>query len=883
MRHFFNIALFIIFTFWIFPQTMSQKPMEEPSDSLAKTPNISVGKIEKPEKPDLPVFQELIKDFEEITGMFDLYWNAEKNQAYLSVHPDQYGTVYLCNLTRQSGDAASFDSGAMMGGFPFMLKKLGSNIQLIEINTRYRAEDGTPIAKAISQALPNSIILDAGISSEPDSTSGKILLDLKDLFLNDKMTMVGYVTGEWKRKYNFDKDNSHIESLKSFPENTEIGVALHFKSEKPHKSTTLADSRSMLHRYHFSLSAIPESDYAPRIADDRVGHFLTYYQDYSTVETDNPYKHFINRWNLVKMNPDADISDPIQPIVYWIENTTPEKYRDAIAKGILMWNEAFERIGFRNAVEARVMPDDADWDPADVRYHTVRWIVQPGGGYAVGPSRANPFTGELYDADIRISSDFVRHFYREYEEFITPLSMDELLLPEENIHDENEMCNYADEKQRQMAYGANYLMSMGRFTEGDLEQFVMDGLADLVVHEVGHTLGLRHNFRASHIYSLNRMQDKEFTDEHGVTGSVMDYNPINLSPAGEPQGSYYHTTLGFYDYWAIEYAYRPFDSSKFETEDMMLQDVASRVAEPLLAYCTDEEAKGYSISGMDPSCSLYDMTSDPLEYYQRRVDMVKNLWTILPKTFEKEDEHYSKLRAVFSQGIGEYSNMSRNVPKYIGGIYAYRDHVSDPNGRIPFKVVPAKEQRRALNFLIQNLYQADAFQFSPELLNKLAPTYYPDFQGTIWSRKRWDYPIHDVVSGLQANALGRIYSESVLNRVQDNELKFPVGSDIFTMAELFGTMTQSIWSELDDRNNINSYRRRVQQIHLNILIEILLHKEKDYPRDAISLARADLDLLSKQIKRLKNHPAFDTYSKAHLAEVEAKIETALKASVERDM
>ncbi|MFQ6609606.1 MAG: DUF5117 domain-containing protein, partial [Fidelibacterota bacterium] len=511
-------------------QITFQMPEKTEIDSSQKNSAVSVGKPEKTKKPDLPVFQELIKDFDSIPGMFDLYWNSEKNTAYLSVHPDQYETVYLCNLTRQSGDASAFDSGAMMSGFPFMLKKLGNKIQLIEINTRYRAEKGTPIAKAISQDLPNSIILDADIASEPDSTTGKILLDLKDLFLNDKLTMVGYITGIWKRKYSLDKDNSHFESLKSFPDNTEIGVVLHFKTEKPHKSITLADSRSMLHRYHFSLSAIPKSDYSPREADDRVGHFLTYWQDYSTVETDNPYKHYINRWNLVKKNPDDALSEPVEPIVYWIENTTPEKYRSAVAKGILMWNEAFERIGFKNAIEARIMPDDADWDPADVRYHTVRWIVQPGGGYAVGPSRANPFTGELYDADIRISSDFVRHFYREYDEFITPLSLDKLFQladePHRNSMEEG-LCNYADEKQMQMAYAANYLITAGELDEADLDQFIMEGLTDLVVHEVGHTLGLRHNFRASHIYSLARMQDKEFTENYGITGSVMDYNPIN--------------------------------------------------------------------------------------------------------------------------------------------------------------------------------------------------------------------------------------------------------------------------------------------------------------------------------------------------------------------
>ena len=158
----------------------------------------------------------------------------------------------------------------------------------------------------------------------------------------------------------------------------------------------------MMHRYHISISALRSSDFSSRPEDDRVGYFTTMYQDYSKTLKEDPYVRYINRWDLRKQNPNEKLSKPVKPIVFWLENTIPREFRDAVKRGILGWNKAFEKIGFIDAIEVKQMPDDATWDPADVRYNTIRWIVQPESAYAVGPSRANPYTGELYDADIRI-------------------------------------------------------------------------------------------------------------------------------------------------------------------------------------------------------------------------------------------------------------------------------------------------------------------------------------------------------------------------------------------------------------------------------------------------------------------------------------------------
>ena len=245
-------------------------------------------------------FDNIIKDMEKIPGLFNIYYNEDKNLAYLEVSPDQFEKIYLCNMTRQSGDGMMFDSGSMLDEFPFYFTKVGQRIQLVNKNISFRSDNDLPGKRAVEQSFSNSIFSSSKIVGEPNESNGSFLINLSELFVKD-FNDVGYVTGERKMKYSFDKENSYFNELKSFPFNTEIDIMLHFKNNKPNDLYTLPDTKSMFHRYHFSLSSLPDSDYQPRIADDRVGHFLTIYQDYSDVLTETPYKRYINRWNLKKL------------------------------------------------------------------------------------------------------------------------------------------------------------------------------------------------------------------------------------------------------------------------------------------------------------------------------------------------------------------------------------------------------------------------------------------------------------------------------------------------------------------------------------------------------------------------------------------------------
>jgi len=871
-----NILL-LLFTGLFFVQAYTTPYKDLNIDFLLEDSTKTLEKKQsKSKKKGKLSFLSIIKDCEKIEGLFTLYWNRKNNQAYISVLPEQFEKIYLAGLTRQSGDGYYLDGSSMLNEYPFMFKKVGARIQFISVNAKFRADEDSPFRRSVERHSSHSIISSTVVVGDPHIETGAILADIGKLFIYD----IEEITRKSQGTYSFDKKDSYFTELKSFPLNIEIEIALHFKGKKGQYIYTLPNSSSVLMHYHISLSAIQKTNYEPRMADDRVGHFTTIYQDYTDVKKDSPYIRYVNRWNLKKINPQSEVSEPKEPIVYWIENTVPYELRDAVREGILAWNPAFEAAGYKNAIVVKQMPDDANWDPADVRYNTVRWMFQPGRGYAVGPSRANPYTGELYDADIRISADFVRAFFREQTEFVTPIigpvSMD-FESDESSLEYSSEMCMYGDYLREEMASAWDMMTATGKIegTDEELDKYIHNGLVDLILHEVGHTLGLRHNFKASSIYSIEQLSDSSFTKKYGISGSVMDYQPINVFDGV----TFFQTQPGVYDFWAIEYAYKEPNRSG-NSEKIFLEAIASRNTDPLLRYGTDEDTYGLSTRGIDPHSNAWDLSNDPIAYYEKRFEMSEELLKIIPKYFEKEGVKYSKIRRIFGRALRHHYSAARNIAKYIGGIYHSRHHVGDPGGDNPFKIVPAEKQREALNFILTRILAEDTFDFDPNLLNKLAPERGWDFTGSVWRMSRIDYPIHDYVRLIQSGSIYRLHHPRVFARIRDNELKFIKSESIYTLAEHFQKITKSIWFELNNNKNINSFRRDLQKSHMEVLTIIMLNKRGYFHSDAVALARASLRKMHSNIKESLDTGLFDDYTNAHLSDCANKIQSAYKAQTE---
>jgi hypothetical protein len=868
----------------------AKRPVRTQS-GFAKSDDNAAVKKPNGKKDDLKDYKDLIKDRVVIDGLFTFYLDTTDNSVLMAIKPDQFDKIYLVGETVSKSSNVFSDPGAMGQTYPLYFTRVGKEVFVMEKNLRLRANDDSRLREAVASGASDHLIEAAEVKSKPNDSTKAILIDAAGVFVRDAMNL-GYFASQAKLGFKFDSKHSYVSEIKSFPMNAEIDVRLHFASSKPVSASTMQNPYSLFHTYHYSISEIPvSSDFKPRIADERVGNFITVYEDYSSPATETPYVRYCERWNLKKKDPNAAMSEPVQPIVYWVENTVPEEYKSIVAEGIEFWNKSFEKIGFKNAIVARIMPDTADWDPSDVRYSTVRWIV-PGFGSAVGPSRSNPFTGEIFDADVRIPADFIRHMFNTANEYVEPLSFNGMAIPSDDPLDQlkawrddhdaahGRFCNYARESFDDAATAYSYISSLpGDFAGKDslTQQFVREYLIQLVSHEVGHTLGFRHNFRASTIYTLDQINDPGFTMSHGNLGTVMEYPAANVAGPGATQGNFYSIVPGPWDDFIIEYAYSDFGDLSTEAELPKLRAIASRCTEPGLAYATDEDCFGYSMKSPDPMTNLWDLGDDPLTFGAHQIRLSKELWNNGYKEFLKNGERYQKVYMVFLRGWNGYIQAGRFATKYIGGLYRTRTRVGDNGGADPFVPVPASEQRRAMAFLSDYIFAADAFDFPPELINKLQYETMPDFSFSVYSVPQTDYPLFQRALYVQQVALSRLYSPYVIGRLLNNMERVKPGDDVYTMFDMFTDTRRAIWGEIARPGNINAYRRQLQMAHLNWIMSIYLSPATTYPTDARTLAANDLDVLESAAKNAVGASGLNEMSRAHLKEVLRQIKTAKDA------
>ncbi len=872
---------------------------------LALTPLLSVGltlgtatptwaQAQGQEAEDKgPTFEKTIKDFKPIQGLFNFHFKESDQRILLELKPDQLEQVFLLSMTREAGDGVFFDSSSQENTLPVYFRKHGKTIQMYIKNLNYRANESTAISRAIPRGVSDALMSSAQIIAPPHPEKGSLLVDASELFVGD-LANSGRLFQMLQRMmgigYRVDERNSFIQKVKSFEKNSEIQVRLNFVGDGTDFPTpTLADDRSFQHLMHYSLSKLPQSDYKPRLADDRVGHFTTMFWDYNNFSQNDPYVRYVNRWKLEKADPNLQVSPPREPIVYWLENTIPVEHREAVKEGVLLWNQAFAKIGFKDAIVVKQMPDDADWDPADSRYNTIRWMVNPGAGYAVGPSRAHPLTGEIFDADVRISADFVRYLFDEYESWAVPLAGEKVkpnlqaLNPNaKSTQNHSQLCEYNSGLAREAAFGHQLLATRGALPAGEAARFMRESIVALVAHEVGHTLGLRHNFKASTLHKASDLHLLNQTRSKGLTSSVMDYVPVNLAPKGVTQGEYFQTTLGPYDYWAIEYAYSQFPADSATSEKGHLDKIAARSTKPELAYGTDEDVYGGPIS-VDPNANIWDLGDDPLAFQRQRLNLAEELLSKIEAQFEKPGERYPRLREVFSMGVSEYFRSISGMVRYVGGIYTHRNHVGDPDSKRPLQVVPAAKQREALKTIGNQLFVNEAFQFSPELLSKLGPERQWNFDGDTFGM-RLDVPLHQMVQSLHTSVLSYLMSPTLLMRLQNNEMLFKKGEERFTLEEHFSYLSDTVWSELKAGKNVPSFRRNLQRVHLEQLKTLYLGRSRSIPSDARTLARHDLVSLRNQIDNTLKASGgkLDRITRAHLDESRAIMDATVKAMLERD-
>ncbi len=412
----------------------------------------------------------------------------------------------------------------------------------------------------------------------------------------------------------------------------------------------------------------------------------------------------------------------------------------------------------------------------------------------------------------------------------------------------------------------------GDFIDGIPEWFVGNALADLTAHEVGHTLGLRHNFKASSAYTMGQINSPEFKGKKPYVTSVMDYTPMNLQVGeGRFQGDYNVTDIGPYDMWVIEYGYT-FNDPK---------DVLKRVAEPELQFGSDEDAD----TGLDPTIRRYDFAADPLEYAKSRLDLAKFSRGRIIDKFVKNGQSWSKARRGYSLTLNMQMDAVGVMSYWVGTAHIYRDRKGDPNGRPPISVVPVEKQREALKFVCETAFREEMFGLSPELLTYLTADRRDDPGG---GRAGPEWPVHDQIGAMQAAAITQLLNPAKLRRVLDNELRTPKDKDALTVVELFDTITGAIWTELDSKSGgsytarnpmISSLRRNLQREHMERLIDLSLPNAMpgEAAKTVSNLAVSKLRELKTKIDAAAKSAGGDPYTAAHLGEASKRIEKALDA------
>ncbi|HTQ01686.1 MAG TPA: zinc-dependent metalloprotease, partial [Casimicrobiaceae bacterium] len=409
----------------------------------------------------------------------------------------------------------------------------------------------------------------------------------------------------------------------------------------------------------------------------------------------------------------------------------------------------------------------------------------------------------------------------------------------------------------------------------EAEAFIQAKLMATTMHEVGHTLGLTHNFRASTVYTDEQLSDAEFTKKNGLTGSVMEYAPPNIALRGERQGEYHMSTLGPYDYWAIEYGYRQIPP---EQEAAELAEIASRSNEPQLAFMADDSLFN---SGLDPRVNTFDLGTDPLAYAERQLKLGHELWELTESKALQPGEKYALLRRNFNRGLFEIRQSAQQAAKYIGGLTLHSDHAG--SGRAPLEPIPAAKQRAALNLLASTVFAADSFRFSPAFLSKLAITDVDIDEARDLGRNvpTVDVAVDQQVLELQRSVLTPLLGPEVAQRLLNNELKVSDPSQALTVSELYATLHKAIFSELSTGENITLVRRNLQREYVTRVALTVVRPAPNMPADARALLRADAQKLRGELAAMQKRPKASAETRAHVAESLATLDEALKAPLMR--
>ena len=851
------------------------------ASALAAGPGLSIGLPDRAPQ----AYAAFVKSSERQSGAIDIL--KKDDDVYFDLGAAQFDRPFIIAPVLASGVGSEAFAGRVYPSFVMEFKRVGKRVLWIAKNSSFTAPAGTSAANALAISVTDSVINSTPIAAEDDAkkhvvvSANFFLTDFENVGkdLGGPQQPIILFGGPARPGFSVDATKSYIERTKALPRNDELLANLAF-SGPPGDVSGAPDGRGLRLRMHYSIVAPAEgSAYVPRLADDRVGYFVTSQKRFDNDALSTPYVRYINRWNFAN-----------GPIVYYLTNEIPAQYKPAIRSALLKWNAAFARVGIPNAIEVRDQPADAGWDPDDVRYSTVRWITSDRSPFAAyGPHISDPRTGEIMRVEIVIDGEALRSVKRGYVDQVAPvrsLGYDASGLPVATgvtlACPDLEACDgYGETSAEFAAVGATALRAQGA-SPARSQAFADDWLLSVVLHESGHNFGLRHNFVAPSLYPLAALHDRAFTHAHGLAASVMGYAPTNLSRAGQPQGDYFQTQLGPYDYWAIRYGYAKFPNAvRTEDEAIPLRRIADENSRPEYAYATDEDANGPL--AIDPRVATFALSNDPLAFDANQFAVVHDLVRRLDDVYPRDDRSYDEERQTFATMMRSYRRAALLATKYVGGIYTSRAHRGQPGGAPPLSPVPRAQSLRAFRLLADNVFSSRAMRFSPRLLADLGPSHFPRRGDAI---ERPDFPVESYVADVQDAVMFALFDPDTMSRLADEPYRVSDGTKTMRLDDLFTWMGGAVWDDLRPGAAIDPLHRGLQRRFTRLMIAYALApsfvvESLGYPSDTAPLARYGLRRVAGRIDAALRSPGLDVATRAHLEDQQSRIRHALEPAAAR--
>ncbi|WP_339609803.1 zinc-dependent metalloprotease [uncultured Roseivirga sp.] len=688
-----------------------------------------------------------------------------------------------------------------------------NKILLKIISTQVTADDSLPISEAVKNSNLDPILASFQVEALSKDGNG-VVIDASSLLTSDIKPLGLPQRNRTQYKVSrMDNDRSYVTRVSSYPENIELR---HVKTYLAGDSPSSREDGAITIEMSNSMILLPAVPMQRRLYDERVGWFARGTTDYGLDVQQSKDVRYLDRWRLEVRDEDmakfrrGELVVPKKQIVYYIDRATPEKWVKAIKDGIEDWQVAFEAAGFKDAIIAKTPPtpeEDPDWSPEDVRYSVVRYLASPIPN-ANGPHVSDPRSGEILESDINWYHNVMTLLRRWF--FVQTSA----------INPDAQSPEFDDE-----------VMSR-------LIRFVSS-------HEVGHTLGLPHNFGSSNAYPVDSLRSAEFTKKMGTAPSLMDYARFNYIAQPEDEGVALMPEVGVYDKYSIAWGYRPIlDANSPEAELPTLRKwIEDKNGDPLYRYGRQGNSNDYTAQSED----LGDDAMKASDYGIRNLKIIMNnlkKWTYVPGSdYTELEEMYGEVQSQFNRYMG-------HVGRYVGGVKEDYKTV-DQEGAV-YTHAPKAKQKEAVKFLNDQLFNTPKWILDNEILNRLQD------DGAVTAMKSMQ--VRTLNSVLEPRKLGRVIENEALN-----------GKAAYGMLELFSDVRDGIWSELSAGKTIDTYRRNLQSGYIDRMETLMKDTSQS---DISSVARAELKTLQARIKAAIPRTS-DRMSKIHLEDALEKVSNIL--------